>query len=509
MSQVRKDVLNGWKEIANYVGRDIRTVERWEKHRGLPIRRVPGEGRATVYAVVSELERWFTSANAEEPLNSDSATTSSTSIGNITVIAHGNGADRVEPPAIHLAEDAAVAPSKVRSQTAVAEKSAPRWRVPLAIGLAATAAAVLILKFSDRLPVHGSSRAGVNGGVKYSFDATRTTPGVPYPSRVPGVDDLYLRGVYFYEQRTAASLKHAEEYFSEAIAKDPNYAPAFAGLSNNYNLEREYSVMPDEVAYPKAKEAAERAIALDPRLPQAHTSLGFIDFFWSGDPVGAEREFRRAIELDPSLVIAHHWYGSVLTQEGRYPAAIEQLDIAQRLQPTSAAVLSSRALALGASGHRGEAVDMLQELLNEAPQATSPHQMLAILTLVEPRDIPRWLQESRFVAKMRSNSDYLKQLDIAEAAYRSGGEPAMWKAMIKNEERLHPPPQTPSYQQGLYEAALGDNDAAFAILMPAAMRHDRNAVIMGMDPLLKDLREDPRFKQMFAYTGVPAAAELQ
>jgi tetratricopeptide (TPR) repeat protein len=509
MSQIRKDILNGWKDIATYVGRDIRTVERWEKQRGLPIRRVPGEGRATVYAVVSELDRWFANADAEERVKLSDET--------VPVSVTDNQTNTLPNADVHLGP---IALASEEEQTSVIlseeyeKKSKAIWGGSLAAALilAVAGSAGWSVIHHQRSHVAGKSATPVDravlGSVPYSFDASLRTPGVPYPSKVGGVDEVYLRGVYFYEQRRPETLKRAVECFSEAIAKDPNYAPAYAGLSNTYNLQREYSTLSDEIAYPKAKEAAQRAIELDPKLPQAHVSMGFINFFWSADPVAAEREFRRAIDLDPSLVTAHHWYGSVLTQEGRYPEAMVQLNLAQRLDPTSAAVFSTRALALGMSGHRGEAVDMLQELLNEVPEAPPPHQMLQILSLVEPHDIPRWISESRFTATMRNDKGRLKELDIAEPAFRSGGEKAMWSALLKEEERQHPAPGPPTDMMGIYQALLGNNDAAFAILMANEKHHSRDLIVMNMDPRLALLRSDPRYAQMFAETHIAEAMNI-
>ena len=312
------------------------------------------------------------------------------------------------------------------------------------------------------------------------------------------MNELYLRGIYSYEQRTTESLKHSEEAFTEATKRDPNYAPAYAGLSNTYNLMREYSEMPDAEAYTKARTAAERALQLDPKLPQAHASLGFIDFFWSMDPPAAEREFKLALELDPSQALAHHWYGSMLTHQGRFVEALDQLNRAQRLQPTSDAILSTRALALGLSGHRHEATDQLQELINEAPSSALPHQILSILSLMPPRDLPRYLDESRRVSEMRNDTDGLKQLARLETAYRKGGETAMWKEVIATQDKLHPPPALRPYPMGTAEAALGNTDAAFAILLPLARHHDRTVLAVGMDPMLTDLRKDPRYAELLS-----------
>jgi tetratricopeptide (TPR) repeat protein len=326
---------------------------------------------------------------------------------------------------------------------------------------------------------------------------------VRYRAQVPGVDELYLQGIYFYEQRTPESLGRAEDDFSSAIARDPDYAPAYAALANTYNLLREYSVMPDQEAYPKARTAAEHAVALDPRLPDAHASLGFIDFFWSWDTVNAEREFQTAIALDPSSVLAHHWYGSMLTHEGRYQEAIEQLDLAQRLEPTSAAILSTRALALGLSGHRGEAVDMLQDLIIETPGVSSPHAILSTLSRVEPQDSARFLFEMRRAAELRHSDEMLQVAAAGESALHSGGDSAMWTSILATEERLHPGASNRTFMMAVAETALGRREAAFADLAQLSQRHDPALMGVIVDPTLSPLRRDKRFGDLVASMGLP------
>ena len=341
---------------------------------------------------------------------------------------------------------------------------------------------------------------------KYTPDPGEKNSEVPYRSQVAGVDELYLQGIYFYEQRTPESLGRSRDDFSEAIEKDQNYAPAYVGLANTYLLLREYSVMPDAVAYPKAKAAAEHAVALDSKLAPAHASLGFIDFFWSWDTAAAEHEFKTALTLDHSSVLAHHWYGSMLTHEGRYKEAIEQLDIAQRLEPTSAAVLSTRALALGLSGHRGEAVDMLQDVINDTPGVSSPHAILATLSKMQPQDPARFLDETRRVAELRHSDEMMQIAAAADPAYRAGGESAMWTSILATEERLHPGSDNRTYLMADAEAALGRNDAAFADLARLERRRDPRQIGIVIDPTLVPLREDPRFGQLVASVGLPPLA---
>lgn len=519
VSQVRKDILNGWKEIGGYVCRDIRTVERWEKQRGLPVRRVPGAGRATVYALISELDEWLANSKPDATELAADALQSDRSFDLVSQI---NASPESQRTAVRPVRASAVEQLPALEDSSKSEENSPAlvelramsaadapthpisWR---RIVLVVTAGAALISVVAWPLVRSHVKSAVTLPRAQYSLDSTAKSLDVPYRSQVPGVDDLYLRGMYRYEQRTPDSLQHSLDDFSGAIAKDPTYAPAYAGLANTYNLLREYSIMPDAEAYTKAKAADEHALALDPKLPQAHASLGFIDFFWSWDTAAAEREFRTALTLDPSSVLAHHWYGSMLVHEGRYSEAIEQLDLAQRLEPTSAAVLSTRALALGLSGHRGEAVDLLQDAVNENPAASSPHEILAILSKVQPRDSARFLDETRRIAELRHSQELLHVNAAGEAAYRSGGENAMWTAILAAEEKQHPGASNRTYLMIDAEAALGRNEPAFKDLAQLAQRHDPSLIGIIMDPVLSPLHRDPRFGQLVASMGLPPLAQ--
>jgi tetratricopeptide (TPR) repeat protein len=524
VSQVRKDILNGWKEIGGYVCRDIRTVERWEKQRGLPVRRVPGTGRATVYALISELDEWLANTKpdstdlATDGLEGDrsfdlvtqlnvSPPSQRTAIEPVRLSAAQQFADLADPEDTAKPEESSPALIELRpipARSASLRRIAQRRIVLAAMALAAL---ICILAWPLMRSHAKSAVSSLPARSQYTPDSSAKSSDVPYRSQVPGVDDLYLRGIYRYEQRTPDSLQHSLNDFSGAIAKDPNYAPAYAGLANTYNLLREYSIMPDAEAYTKAKAADEHALALDPNLSQAHASLGFIDFFWSWDTAAAEREFRTALTLDPSSVLAHHWYGSMLTHEGRYSEAIEQLNLAQRLQPTSAAVLSTRALALGLSGHRGEAVDLLQDAVNENPAASSPHEILAILSKVQPRDSARFLDETRRVGELRHSPEMLRVTAAGETAYRSGGENAMWAAILAAEEKLHPGASNRTYLMIEAEAALGHNEPAFKDLTLLAQRHDPSLIGIVLDPVLSPLHRDPRFGQLVASMGLPPLSQ--
>ena len=521
MSQVRKDILNGWKEIGGYVCRDIRTVERWEKQRGLPVRRVPGAGRATVYALIPELDEWLEKSRQE---GTDRVADGAAADASSDLPARSNSDSQprwIDVPAARPSgakhfpgiratgaaqkqEESRMAAAKVEPALmsrgdahSLLHMGDRKWTVGITV---AVAAGLVFLLASPLVRSHATSAVAPS---KYAVDPGGNSANAPYRSKVAGVDDLYLRGVYLSEQRTPESLERSLDDFSGAIARDPNYAPAYAGLANTYNLLREYSMMPDAEAYPKARAAAEHAVALDPKLAQAHASLGFIDFFWSWDSASAEREFKTALALDPSSVLSHHWYGSMLTHEGRYKEAVEQLNLAQRLDPASEAVLSTRALALGLSGRRGEAVDMLQDVINQTPGVSSPHAILAVLSNIEPRDTARFLDETRKAAEMRHSDEMLQVTSAAEPAYKSGGEKAMWTAILSTEERLHPGASNRTYLMVEAEAALGRYDAAFSDLDKLVRRRDPTLMGIVLDPTLAPLHQDHRYGQLVASIGLP------
>ncbi len=159
---------------------------------------------------------------------------------------------------------------------------------------------------------------GIAGGFWYyrqaSLHAAQRDPSAAKPlaghNANPEAQDFYLRGRYEWDKRTPESLNKAVDYFTQAIVRDPNYAQAYVGLADCYNLLREFSAMPPDEAYPRALAAAKKAVELDDSSAEAHTSLAFATFYGTFNAAGAEREFKRAIELNPNYAKAHHWYAT-------------------------------------------------------------------------------------------------------------------------------------------------------------------------------------------------------
>ena len=486
------DTLRGWNAIAEFLSCDERTAKRWEQYRHLPVhrtRRTPGEGRPNVYALKPELEAWVASANdwpepalpiapphpAESSQHTDSTQPSSTS------------------------SDIPLAIPNTASESPSPESARSRWKVaPFALGGAALVLVALIVwgvthRSGRQVAAHANSGQG-------------NRPAPPANPEDARAQELYLHGSYLFEQRTPETLEQARRDFESAIASSPKYAPAYVGLAKTYALLREYSTMPSAQAYLSAKRAAQQAIALDPRLADAHAALGYEEFFWEWDAADAEAEFKQAIALDPNSPLAYHWYGSMLTHEMRFAEAIVLLNRAQMLDQDSASTLGSRAYAIGLSGRRDEAADLLQDILTRVPDSAPLHFILAELCVQEPRDIPRYLDQMRRFAELRHSDEELAVFNAGEHAYREQGEEKMWQAMLQMERQLHPDTENPTYFIVQLEGVLGMKDAALRDLTLLLRNHNEQMIGIKIDPLLSPLRGDPRFARIVRQVGLPSSA---
>ena len=176
----------------------------------------------------------------------------------------------------------------------------------------------------------------------------------------PEAYQLYLKGLYYWEKRTPETLDKAKDYFSQAIERDPAYAMAYVGLANYYVAAPDYGPIPENVAAPKAKAAAEKALAIDPSSAEAHAALG--GSLWSlFDFSAAEAEFKRALEINPNLAHAHHWYGLFLSWEARHSEALAHLRRAIELDPLNLQYQSNFGQVLANAGQTDVAVEQLKK----------------------------------------------------------------------------------------------------------------------------------------------------
>ena len=469
MSNPKLDLVQGWKNIAAYVDRDVSTVKRWERSRGLPVRRVPGQGRANVYAHTAELAQWLSGV---KPTSPDMA-------GRPAGPESGPATERTSIPDIQQPEIISRELYKGRTVTSV------------------TAVIVVCVAL-----LAGATYNHISGASKRKIAAVEAA----YVSQIPGVQETYLRGEYLYEQRTPDTMQLALVCFQDATTRDPADAEAWAGLADAYMLLHEYGVTTLDDAYPPLKAAARHAITLRPAMSEPHSTLGFADFFWTLDVKAAEQEFATALRLDPFSATAHSRYGVMLTYESRFPEALVQLDLAEQLDPKSTAILANRAFALGLSGHRDEAVSLLEQVGYNDRNASVLHH-LGVLSQMEPRHLPVFLDQARRLSEFR-HDEYGKQMYAeAERTFKASGEKAMWQALLERTERVTPQPHIETLNVARYEAFLGQDEEAFYDLETMARVHKAALVGILIDPAFQSLHRDSRFARLIAEVGLPATAE--
>jgi Tfp pilus assembly protein PilF len=341
----------------------------------------------------------------------------------------------------------------------------------------------------------------VAGGVGLSLRGNG--PAIPSPAHhqpSQAVADLYFAGRYNFEHRSPESLNRAVQLFSEAIRRDPAYAEAYAGLANCHLMLREYAGVPDAVAYPRARAAAERALALDDTLADAHAARAFVTFFYDHEFAAGITGFQRAIALDPGSAGAHHWYATALFHAARVPEALVQIDAAQRLEPQSQSILADKALILFSAGRAADSIALLRQMEVADPAYLSPHAYLAGIHFARG-DYPDFLAEQRIAARLVGDPDRSAIADAAERGYAAGGAPAMFAAMLDRQRALYAAGREHAFSLAGTYALAGDRSAAMQMLQRAVRDRDPYLVGLRIDFRFAGLHQDAEFQRLALSVG--------
>ncbi len=314
-------------------------------------------------------------------------------------------------------------------------------------------------------------------------------------------EDLYLQGRYHWAKRTPEDLRKAVDYFTQAIVHDPGYADAYVGLADCYNLLREYTAMPSSEAYPRALAAARKAVELDGQSSQAHASLAFASFWGFWDATVADREFRRAVELDPKNATAHLWYATYLATMDRLPDALAEIDRAQALDPTSNAILADKGSVLARMGRREEALQLLLQLENAEPGFVSPHRYLKTIYL-DSGDYPHYLAELKEEAVLTNDSSAVIVAVAAQKGFHSGGPHAMFENMLHEQQKAYDQGKISPYVLAETCARLRDKPDTLKYLMTARDRHDERVAEVQSNHLFDFLKDDPDFQELVIQMGL-------
>ena len=315
---------------------------------------------------------------------------------------------------------------------------------------------------------------------------------------------LYLRGRFFWNKRTGQNLNKAADYFSQAIAADPNYALAYVGLADAYVLMPFYGAGGPQDCYPKAKAAAEKALELDNSLAEAHTSLAQV-FCYHLELHPAVREFDRAIELNPNYPTAHQWYGSsALTALGQFDKAIAEVKRAIELDPLSLVINTDLGNTLYRARRYDDAIAQMRKTLEMDPGFYYAHWNLGS-ALAAKGALGSAIEEYQ---KARSLNDDPSMLGLLGRALAVSGNRTEAMKILEQLNTISKERYVSAYSFALVHLGLGDKDEAVRYLEKAY--EDRAGELLRyirVDPLLDPLRGDPRFEALVHKIVGPVATK--
>ena len=318
----------------------------------------------------------------------------------------------------------------------------------------------------------------------------------------PEAHEDYLKGRYYFNQRTEDALNRSIVYFQQALARDPNYALAYCGLADAYTMLGFRGGFPSKDALLRAKAAALKAIELDDTLAEPHASLAFIAETHEWDWATAEREYKRALELNPGDARAHHWYGGYLMYVGRFEEGIAEAKRARDLDPLSLPVKNALAGRLLVAGRVDEALEQLHETLEMDAHFPPAHQTLgwAYLNKGKHQDA---IQEFQQALQLSGWDDTNLMLDLG-FAYAAAGNREEARKILAKLKTLHERGLIPSGSIAILYGALGELNEAFAWLEKAYEERDPELTYLKVPGRrFEPLRHDPRFQQLVHRVGIP------
>jgi TolB-like protein/DNA-binding winged helix-turn-helix (wHTH) protein/Flp pilus assembly protein TadD len=325
----------------------------------------------------------------------------------------------------------------------------------------------------------------------------------------PDAYDLYLKGRFYWNQRKPAAIKESIGYLQRATAKDPNFALAYVGLADAYNISNIIGVYSAQDSLPQAKAAALKALALDPSLAEAHAALGMEKSHYEFDFPGAQREFLRALELNPNSAYAHLFYSNCyLAPMGRMSEAVGENSKALELDPLSLPINNFMGMTYLFAGDFEKSYQQFRHTIAMDPTFPLAHQYFSFLLATMGR-YEEAIQENEKFEVLSGSSP---EAATAEAttmlqAFKSGGEKRFWQNVLEHTLRVLAQPEDGVVSPGNVASAYalaGDEDKAFEWLDKAYAERDGETItLLSCDPSFKSLHGDPRFADLLRRLGLP------
>jgi eukaryotic-like serine/threonine-protein kinase len=311
---------------------------------------------------------------------------------------------------------------------------------------------------------------------------------------------LYLKAKFHWNKRTVDDLRKAVDYFNEAIEKDPKFALAYAGLASTYSILPNYSLLPQKEFMPKAEAAAQKALELDGTLAEAHTVLASIKETYQWDWDGADKEFRRALELDPNFPTAHHWYANFLEGQGKLTEALSETKRAQELDPLSPVISATVGEVLFYMARYDLAIEQFNKALELDRNALWALVDLGYLHAQQGR-FDEAIRDLQRVRQIAGEDDPYGAGELGNVYARAGKKEEAMKILNQLLE-FSTKDHAVAAQIAIVYAGLGDNDKAFAWLEKGCAERNPQLEFLKVDPVWANLRSDPRYTAMLKRIGL-------
>jgi len=357
-------------------------------------------------------------------------------------------------------------------------------------------------KLDDILGVQEEIAQQVSQNLRLRLSGVEKSEISKHTTQNPEAYQLYLKGRYFWNKRTEDGLLRAITYLHQAAEKDPQYALAYAGLADSYLVQGWIGQLSPRDIYPKARDAATKALELDDTLAEAHNALASVKRDYDWDWSGAEREYKRAIELNPNYATAHQWYGELLAVLGRKQELTAEMNRAQQLDPLSPIINGEKGIMLlWATGRADLALEQLQKTLEIDPNFAHVHWHLGILHL--------WKGE---LAEAAAEFQTAATLSPSVTMYKGGlghvyarmGRTAEARKLLEELNELSKQRYVSGLDLASIYTGLGENEHAFASLEKAYQERDPRLIIwLNRHPEFDALRSDPRMKDLLRRIGLP------
>ncbi len=314
----------------------------------------------------------------------------------------------------------------------------------------------------------------------------------------PDAHVAYAKGRFYWNKRTDEGLRTAVDYFSQAIQKDPAYALAYVGLADSWVPRAWYAYLPPNEAFPHAREAIRKALEIDPDLAEAHTTLAFIKLYYEWDWAAADREFLRAIELNPNYANAHHWYGEYLSLVGRHDLAIREAERARELDPLSSIINTWVGSRYFFARRYDTAVEQYRNVVDLDPGFV-PARLALGQAYVQKQMFPEAIRELEKAVDLSGGSPvYLASL---AHAYGVTGRKSDTSRVIHQLKDLASRRYVASFDMALAWLGLGDHERTLASLETPSRTGRHGCCFYPSEPRFDPLRSNTRFKALVSRVG--------